>query len=88
MEITHAAGSNKKVSQFNIIVDGVPYLVEISPFQFNIETRFNVTVNKGDPNVFAWDREMKMFTGLDDESAVLPDGLMLEINKKLLQMSK
>lgn len=88
MENTHAEKGNQKVTRLNIVVDGIAYLVDVSPFEFNNEKRFHVIVNDGPTDIFAWDNEMKMYNGLDDQSAILPDGLVIELNKKLLDMGK
>lgn len=80
--------SKEMETNFNVLVDGIAYMVAASPIVFNNEKRFSIVVNNGPRDVFAWDKEMKMYKGLDDQSAILPDGLMIEINKKLLEIGK
>lgn len=80
--------SKEMETNFNVLVDGIAYMVTASPIVHNNEKRFSIVVNNGPRDVFAWDNEMKMYKGLDDQSAILPDGLMIEINKKLLEIGK
>ncbi len=47
---------------FEIIVDGLPYIVKVIPFQFNSETRYRVSYNGGEENIFVWDSEVKQLT--------------------------
>ena len=88
MENAQSEMNDEKETRFNVVVDGIPYQVVVSPFEFNNEKRFTIMVNNGPRDIFAWDREMKMYKGLDDQSAILPDGLMLEINSRLLESQK
>lgn len=80
--------SNETETHFNALVDGIAYMVTASPIGNTNERKFSIVVNNGPRDVFAWDNEMKMYKGLDDQSAILPDGLMIEINKKLLELEK
>lgn len=88
MENIQSDKRNESVTRFNVTVDQIPYQVEVSPSRFNNETRFYVTINNGPRDIFAWDKEMKMYRGLDDQSAILPDGLMIEVNRILLDLDK
>lgn len=64
----------------NVMVDGVGYAVTASPFDFNAQVRYNVTVNQEESAVFAWDKEMSMFKSLSEDTSTFPDGLMRGIN--------
>lgn len=88
MDNLQSEKSNGNVTRFNIAVEQIPYHVEVSSFKFNNETRYDVTINNGPRDIFVWDKEMKMYRGLDDKSAILPDGLMIELNRKLLDLEK
>ena len=70
---------------FTVNVDGVGYEVTATPFDFNAQVRYNVTVNHEEPAVFAWDSEMSMFKSLSDDTSTYPDGLMRGINDELLK---
>ena len=68
---------------FNMVVDKVPYLVKVNPFDFNGETRFYVSINGGENHVFAWDSDVHELRAIDDEASVLPVGLEEEISREL-----
>ena len=69
--------------KFNLVVDDVPYLVKASPFSFNGELRFYITINDGDEHVFTWDSTIVRLRAIDDESGVLPEALEEAISRKL-----
>jgi hypothetical protein len=68
---------------FNLVLDKVPYIVKVTPFDFNGETRFYVSINGGEDHVFTWDSEVREIRAIDDEASVLPVGLEEEISREL-----
>ena len=82
--ITHLHGSERN---FNMLVDSVPYLVHATPFNFNGETRYRVSVNGNSEHIFTWDSELKRLTAIDDDAATLPDNLEVAISDKLQSRS-
>lgn len=68
---------------FEINLDGVPYIVEATPFEFNTETRFNVSYNGGTQHVFTWDSSLGRLTAIDDDASEIPDDLETAIAEKL-----
>jgi len=72
----------------NLVVDDVPYLVKVSPFSFNGESRFYVNVNGGDDHVFTWDSELAGLRAIDDNASVLPNTLEEAISQKLQSQQK
>jgi len=68
---------------FDLVVDKVPYLIRVTPFLFNDEKRFRISVNGDNGHVFAWDPEIVGLHALDDEASVLPDSLEKAISDKL-----
>ena len=68
---------------FEINVDGVPYIVSATPFEFNTETRFYVSYNGGEEHVFTWDSSLKRLTAIDDGASEIPDNLESAISGKL-----
>lgn len=72
--------------KFDFTVQGIPYEVKISPFDFNDEKRFHVSYNGGPEDIFVWDSDLKRLRAIDDQSSTLPDALGLEISKKIVQM--
>lgn len=73
--------------KFQFTVQGIPYEVKITPFDFNDEKRFHVSYNGGPSDVFAWDSDLKQLRAIDDDASTLPDGLGLEISRKIRQMN-
>ncbi|HEX4371936.1 MAG TPA: hypothetical protein VHZ50_01405 [Puia sp.] len=69
---------------FDINVDGVPYDVTATPYDYNSEPRFYVSFNGSEQYVFAWDAEMKRLTAIGDGTADIPDDLEEAISAKLL----
>ncbi|HET6995074.1 MAG TPA: hypothetical protein VFI06_08845 [Chitinophagaceae bacterium] len=68
---------------FDLLVDGVPYIINSIPFLFNDEWRFRISVNGDEGHVFTWDSEAHMLRGIDDEASTLPVGLEEAISDKL-----
>jgi hypothetical protein len=71
---------------FNMLVDSVPYLVQASPFTFNGETRFKVSINGNEEHIFTWDSQLKRLIAIDDDSSTLPANLEMAISDKLQSM--
>jgi hypothetical protein len=67
----------------NIVVDKVPYLIRVQPFDFNGETRFYISINGGENHVFTWDSELHELRAIDDEASVLPVALEEQISQEL-----
>lgn len=68
---------------FDILVDSVPYLVKVSPFTFNNEKRFYISINNGEEHVFTWDSEISGLRAIDDTASSLPSRLEEEISARL-----
>ena len=64
-----------QVMNFELVMDGVPYLVKALPFSFNNETRFRISYNGSEEYVFAYDSELGRYASLGDESINIPDNL-------------
>jgi len=45
--------------KFDFTVQGIPYEVKITPFDFNNEKRFHVSYNGGPVDTFVWDSDLK-----------------------------
>ena len=73
--------SNEK--SFNILIDGVPYLVSAVPFSFNGETRYRVSFNGSPEHVFTWDSSLGQLRAINDDSSTMPDNLEIAISEKL-----
>mgnify|MGYP001556498758 FL=1 len=68
--------------RFEISLDGVPYVVTASPFEFNTETRYRVRYN-GNDHIFTWDSSIGRLAAIDDDASDIPDVLEEEIARKL-----
>ena len=71
---------------FDLVVDSVPYLVKVSPFTFNDELRFYISVNGGEQHVFTWDSEVSGLRAIDDGASRIPSTLEEEISTRLLSI--
>jgi hypothetical protein len=76
-----------KTFLFELLVDGVPYEVRTTPFQFNDDIRYRVSYNGGPIFIFVWDQQIKQHTAIGDGSGSIPDNLELAISKKLGSLS-
>jgi hypothetical protein len=72
---------------FELVVDGVPYLVKASPFDFNQEKRFTVSYNGSDEMVFVFDTSVGRYMALGDGAADVPSRVEVEIAKRLFSMA-
>jgi len=87
MENSPKKMDKKDVQEFSTDVDGISYFVEAAPFQFNDQTRYYVSVNGAEKDIFVWDPERNMFRALDDNANILPDGLIRNISDKLMDIA-
>ncbi len=76
----------KKLS-FNLLVDGVPYMVKAEPFSFNDEQRYNVTFNGSETYIFAWDEETLRYAPIGDVATDLSMALEQEIASRLYEVT-
>lgn len=68
---------------YDLVVDKVPYSIRVTPFTFNDEKRYRISVNGDDGHIFAWDPDIVGLHALDDDSSTLPDSLERAISDKL-----
>lgn len=68
--------------RFELLVDGVPYAVTASPFEYNTETRYKVNYN-GTEHIFTWDSSLGRLAPIDDDAADIPDNLESAIADRL-----
>ncbi|PWV56804.1 hypothetical protein [Chitinophaga sp. S165] len=76
----------KKLS-FNLLVDGVPYMVKAEPFSFNDEQRYNVSFNGSETYVFAWDEETLRYAPVGEVAVELSMALEQEIANRLYEVT-
>lgn len=68
---------------YNIVVDKVPYMIRVTPFLFNDEKRFRISVNGDDGHIFAWDPDLVGLHALDEDASTLPVSLEKAISDRL-----
>lgn len=68
---------------FELVVDGVPYMIKATPFDYNTERRYLVKYNGGDEHVFTWDSSLGRMTAIDDDAGIIPDDLEVAIAERL-----
>jgi hypothetical protein len=76
-----------KTFLFELLVDGVPYEVRATPFQFNDDIRYRVSYNGGQIYVFVWDQELKRLAAIGEDAGTIPDSLEAAISQKLEGMA-
>jgi hypothetical protein len=86
MPVTKKA--NKETGElFQQMIDGVPYLIRIIPFEFNGEMRFRVSYNEGLEHIFTWDSSLGRVTAIDEDSTTIPDNVEQVIAAKIHAMA-
>ena len=75
-----------KTFLFELLVDGVPYEVRATPFQFNDDIRFRVSFNGGQTYVFVYDQQLKRLTAIGEGTETIPVNLEEAISQKLESM--
>jgi hypothetical protein len=73
--------------RFEILLDGVPYGVTASPFEYNTETRYKVNYN-GNEHIFTWDSGLGRLAPIDDDAGSIPANLEEVIAQKLQSSTK
>lgn len=68
--------------RFKFRLDGVPYLVTATPFEFNTETRYRVQYN-GNEHIFTWDSRIGRLAPIDDDASDIPEVVEEEIARRL-----
>ena len=69
--------------RFELLIDGVPYSVDATPFEFNSETRYKIGYG-GKEYIFAYDTQVNRLIAIDDEASDIPDNLEEAISDKLM----
>jgi hypothetical protein len=73
--------------RFEIVLDGVPYGIVATPFEFNEETRYKVQYN-GNEHIFTWDSRLKRLAPIDDDAGTFPDNLEEAIAHRIESSTK
>ncbi len=68
--------------RFEFSVDGVPFAITATPFEFNAETRYKVGYN-GNEYIFSWDPSIGRLAPIDADAADIPDTVEEVIARRL-----
>lgn len=71
-----------------LLINEIPYVVKITSFEFNDETRFTVSFNDSDDYVFTYDTNVSQYVSIGDDTETMPDDLEAAISEKLLSLDK
>ena len=64
------------------VIDGVPYSVKATPFDFNNEKRFKVSYD-GNEYIFAYHSDIGRYAAIGDEAIDIPDNLEAVVAERL-----
>ena len=73
--------------RFELLIDGVPYSVTATPFQYNTETRYKVMYD-GTEHIFTWDSSIGRLAPINDESSAIPGNVEEAIATRLQSFSR
>lgn len=69
--------------RFDLLIDGVPYMVHTIPFLWNDTICFRIYINGNEEHVFSWDEEAGSLRAIDDNVSFLPEGVESALTAKL-----
>ena len=72
---------------FQLLLNGVPYVVKASPFEFNTETRYSVSFNGSDEYIFTFDSSVGRYVAIGDDTSTIPDDVEVAIAEKLYALT-
>ena len=75
-----------QAQNFELLVDGVPYIIKATPYDFNGDIRFKVSYNGSEDYIFTRDAEAGQLTAIGTDALDVPDNLEGAISEKLMSM--
>jgi len=72
-----------QVLDFNLAVDGTPYVIKATPGHFNNNIQYTVTINDGAEIVFVFDPQLGRYAPVGDDAVDVSDSLEIEIGSRL-----
>jgi hypothetical protein len=72
---------------FQLLLNGVPYVIKATPFEFNEETRFRVSYNGSDDFVFTFDSNVGQYVAIGEDSDTIPADLEVAIATRLYTLA-
>ena len=73
---------------FELLVDGVPYMVKATPYDFNGQLRFRVSYNGSEDYIFTRDAEAGQIAAIGTEGVDIPANLEQAISEKLSSITE
>lgn len=77
-----------QAQNFELLVDGVPYMIKATPYDFNGQLRFTVSYNGSEDYIFTRDAEAGQLTAIGTEALDIPDNLEQAISEKLSSITE
>ena len=68
---------------FQLLLNGVPYVVKATPYEFNGETRYRVSYNGSEEYIFAYDLSIKQYVSIGDGTETIPSDVEVAIAEHL-----
>ncbi len=68
---------------FQLVLNGIPYIVKAVPFKFNTEIRFSVSFNGSDDFIFTYDTNVGQYVAIGEETETIPSDLEVAIAERL-----
>lgn len=68
---------------FQLLPNGVPYIIKAMPFKFNTEIRFSVSFNGSDEFIFTYDTTVGQYVAIGEDTETIPADLEVAIAEKL-----
>lgn len=72
---------------FQLLLNGVPYVVKATPYEFNTETRFKVSYNGSEEYVFTFDPSVGQYVAIGDDTSNIPADVEVAIAERLYAIS-
>jgi hypothetical protein len=72
---------------FQLLLNGVPYFIKATPFEFNGDTRFTVSYNGSDDFVFTYDTTVGHYVAIGDDTVTIPADLEVAIAERLYSLA-
>jgi len=69
--------------RFDLLIDGVPYVVHTIPFLWNDTICFRIHINGNEEHLFSWDEEAGNLRAIDENASILPHGIESALTAEL-----
>ncbi len=79
---------NYIVESFELVVDGVPYMIETREYDYNGQKRYLVSYNGGEETVFVFNPEINQYVSIGKDTSTIPDNVEKAISDRLIDFPK